>query len=429
MLDDDRCYDELPTEYLRNVVKSVLQNEGLDSKLVKITATPILASLWISSVFKVKAEDQKKSFHLFIKCLPLDMTRRKQMDSDMFFGNEVMFYNRVVTVFHKFEMETLPHVQRPFLIAPHCYRAETDGENDVIILEDMTSKGFVVLNRLRVLGVPELFLVMRKLGRFHGLSLAMKTLDPEGFHEARQCVNETVYCKYYMDKIARDVIEYAFEDAIKEAEKHFSEDSPYLVKLQKFSKGVAHRMVAISYGDPNNEPYNVITHGDMWVSNFMFHYSPSTAINKSPDEMCFIDFQQARYSSPGTDLGRLLFVSTDKSTRDAHREDLLRCYHDSVSDTVREFGCDPEKVFPFCAVEQQLKKSAAHFVGNVLTNLPHALQEGEGTDNDLSFDGDGSDELLKPFLLAYHLKTPECRRRILEVIEDVVEYGYMDCIL
>ncbi|KAJ4445910.1 hypothetical protein ANN_12596 [Periplaneta americana] len=425
MLDHGRCYDELPTEYLRNIVKTILQEERLDSETVNIKITRILASLWVSSVFAVKAEGPKKSVNLFIKCFPLDSRRRKQLDSDIFFKNEVMFYNRVVTAFHKFQMEKLPHVQRPFLIAPHCYRAETDGENDVIILENMTSKGFVVLHRLRILGVPELFLVMRKLGRFHGLSLAMKTLDPEGFQEVRLCLNETVYTKYYMDKVSRGIIEYAFEDTIKEAKIHFSEDSPYVVKLQRFSEGVADRMVAISYGDPNNEPYNVITHGDMWVNNFMFHY-PSSTVNKEPDEMCFLDFQQARYTSPGTDLGRLLFVSTDKSTRDAHRQDLLRCYHESVSDTVREFGCDAEKVFPFCAVEQQLKKSAAHFIGNVLGNLPHALQEGEGTDNDLVYDGDGSDETLKPLKLPYHRKTPECRRRILEVIQDVVEYGYMD---
>ncbi|KAJ4445907.1 hypothetical protein ANN_12593 [Periplaneta americana] len=400
MFDHGGCYDELPTEYLRNVVKTVLHEEGLDSETAKIKISRILASLWVSSVFILKAEGPKKSVNLFIKCFPLDSRRHKQLDSDIFFKNEVMFYNRVVTAFHKFQIEKLPHVQRPFLIAPHCYRAETDGENDVIILQDMTSKGFVMLNRLRILGVPELFLVMRKLGRFHGLSLAMKTLDPERFKEVRLCLKETVYTKYYMDKLAREIIEYAFEDTIKEAKKHFSEDSPYVVKLQRFSEGVVDRMAAISYGAPNNEPYNVITHGDMWVNNFMFHY-PSSTVKKDPDEMY-------------------------KSTRDAHRQDLLRCYHESVSDTVKDFGCDAEKVFPFCTVEQQLKTSAAHFVGNVLCNLPHALQEGEGTDKDLFYDGDGSDETLKPLKLPFHRKTPECHRRILELVQDVVEYGYMD---
>ncbi|KAJ4445908.1 hypothetical protein ANN_12594 [Periplaneta americana] len=276
MLDHGGCYDELPTEYLRNVVKTVLQEGELGYEIVKIKITRIFASLLISTVFKVKAEGPKKSVNLFIKCFPLDFIRRKQFHSDIFFRNEVMFYNEVVTAFHKFQMDKLSHVQRPFLIAPPCYRAETDGRNDVIILEDMTSKGFVVLNHLKILGVPELFMVMRKLGRFHGLSLAMKTLDPEIFNEARLSLNETVYSKCYVDKLAREIIEYIFEDTIKEAKKHFSEDSPYLVKLQRFSEGVADRMVAISYGAPNNEPYNVITHGDMWVNNFMFHYtSPS----------------------------------------------------------------------------------------------------------------------------------------------------------
>ncbi|XP_069694810.1 uncharacterized protein [Periplaneta americana] len=399
----------------------------MDSEAVKVTVTRILASLWVSSVFKVKAEGPTKSVNLFIKCLPLDLTRRKQMVSEIFFRNEVMFYNRVVTAFQKFQKEKLPHVQRPFLTVPNCYRAETDGENDVIILEDMTSKGFVVLNRLEILGLPELFLVLRKLGRFHGLSLAMKTLDPEGFHEVRLCLNETAFSKPILDKISRNIVLYAFEDGIKEAKERFSEDSPYVIKLQRFSEGVVDRITAISYGDPNNEPYNVITHGDMWVSNFMFQYSSPT-VNKSPDEMCFLDFQQARYTSPGTDVGRLLFVSTDKSTRDAHRQDLLRCYHDSVSDTVREFGCDPDKLFPFWAVEQQLKNSGAHFVGSVLFNLPHALNECEGSDNDMAFDYVQTDKIPKSLQLPYLTKTPACRKRILEAIQDVVDYGYLDCV-
>ncbi|KAJ4445909.1 hypothetical protein ANN_12595 [Periplaneta americana] len=105
---------------------------------------------------------------------------------------------------------------------------------------------------------------------------------------------------------------------------------------------------------------------------------------------------------------------------------MLRCYHESVSDTVKKFGCNAEKVFPFCAVEQQLKNSAAHFIGNVLGTLPLLLQEAEGTHNDVVYDDDGSDETLKPLKHIFHRKTPECRRRILEVIQDVVEYGYMD---
>ncbi|KAJ4445914.1 hypothetical protein ANN_12600 [Periplaneta americana] len=88
-------------------------------------------------------------------------------------------------------------------------------------------------------------------------------------------------------------------------------------------------MAAISYGDPNNEPYNIIVHGDMWVSNFMFHY-PSQTANGSPDEMCFLDFQHCRYTSPGADL------EDCSSRRQTNQLGMLiakiffRSYHDSV---------------------------------------------------------------------------------------------------
>jgi hypothetical protein len=48
-------------------------------------------------------------------------------------------------------------------------------------MEDLRSAGFVVLSRLKVMGLHELLLVKKELGRFHALSLAMKNHDPERF--------------------------------------------------------------------------------------------------------------------------------------------------------------------------------------------------------------------------------------------------------
>lgn len=69
-----------------------------------------------------------------------------------------------------------------------------------------------------------------------------------------------------------------------------------------------------------------------------------------------MDFQIARYCSPVLDLHYNLFTGTDKVFREAHYEDLLKIYHESVSQTIRKLGSDPEKLFSYDDFQRELRK-------------------------------------------------------------------------
>lgn len=69
-----------------------------------------------------------------------------------------------------------------------------------------------------------------------------------------------------------------------------------------------------------------------------------------------LDYQIARYVSPVIDLVYFIFASTDKPFRDAHYKELLKIYHSTLSKLLERLGENPEVVFPFEALEKQLKK-------------------------------------------------------------------------
>jgi hypothetical protein len=62
-----------------------------------------------------------------------------------------------------------------------CLYALADGENDFIVLEDLSPTGYVTADRTNGLDLDHCIAALQTLGRFHALSFAMKDQDPEGF--------------------------------------------------------------------------------------------------------------------------------------------------------------------------------------------------------------------------------------------------------
>lgn len=72
-------------------------------------------------------------------------------------------------------------------------------------------------------------------------------------------------------------------------------------------------------------------------------------------ELRFVDWQITRYSSPATDLLYNLFTSTDKRSREKDFGQLIRTYHNQLSQNIRKLGSDPEVLFPFETLKNELK--------------------------------------------------------------------------
>lgn len=69
-----------------------------------------------------------------------------------------------------------------------------------------------------------------------------------------------------------------------------------------------------------------------------------------------VDWQISRYCSPALDLIYNIFGATDKKFRDQHYEELLEAYYASLSGIVRRLGSNPDKLFTFNDLKDELRK-------------------------------------------------------------------------
>jgi hypothetical protein len=111
--------------------------------------------------------------------------------------------------------------------------------------------------------------------------------------------------------------------------------------------------------------------------------------------------------------------------RKSHGDELLQGYYRSSSEFLVQLGCEPEHLFPFSALENQLSKYSLFNLGMAFI-LPYWLDQGDGSDGYLVV-GDGGDSSAGAALMKgpYCRMSDECFQRIVDVIEESVDFGYV----
>lgn len=90
----------------------------------------------------------------------------------------------------------------------------------------------------------------------------------------------------------------------------------YAGKLRALADVMLDRIAEVVSRDDN--AFNVLIHGDLWVNNMLFRYSGA------PDELRFIDFQCLHFSSPAIDLQYFFNTSSCADVRANHLDSLMK---------------------------------------------------------------------------------------------------------
>lgn len=132
-----------------------------------------------------------------------------------------------------------------------------------------------------------------------------------------------------------------------------------------------------------------------------------------------------RYVSPGVDLVYNLFTSTDSTLRDLEFDNLLNIYYESLSNMVRLLGSDPDELFTFKNLQDELKTCGIY----ALITGPMVIQISLATSSEMTnlnevfdktVDG-GTIELTSEL----NKEAKNCyEQRLSEMIEDVLKRGY-----
>lgn len=109
--------------------------------------------------------------------------------------------------------------------------------------------------------------------------------------------------------------------------------------------------------------------------------------------------------------------------RDEHYENFLRHYHSSLSDIVTKLGSDPEKLFNFANLKQQMKRCGKY----AFLNTPFMVQimlvdpKDVPSIDEISTDADNGTVSIVPAFNSD--KQLVYKKRIQDVMNDLVESG------
>lgn len=144
------------------------------------------------------------------------------------------------------------------------------------------------------------------------------------------------------------------------------------------------------------------------------------------ESVCLVDWQVARYCSPAMDLQCNIFACTDKTLRDEHFTKLLETYYSSLSQIVRRLGSDPEQLFTFDDLLQEMRRCGEYglLIGTLSARFTTAKVENI-RDIDEYSDAIASGEDIDLFSMFDDETLAVYSKRVNDIVGDLDAYGYL----
>lgn len=362
-----------PPDYVKKQLNIFLREKNLlNGKLEFSNASKVgdnfLGTLYRTKIVTVENNGENEELHLVVKCFPTDERLQGFSKIDDMFLNEIAFYEERLPLFIK----ALGEFNLTLRGVPFYYKGCKTPKNELLILEDLKPQGFV-LKETKLLDYQHAILVAGQLGKFHACSFALRDKKPEEFEKFRKIKEPLFYGTYcYAQQI--DMITNVALEALKNEAEH------YIEKMKELKKNMK-EIIEYACDGKNAEPYATLNHGDLWTLNMLFKYNEK----HEPEDIRFLDFQLNRFGSPAMDILYTFFTCLTEEVRAKHYDELLQHYHESLSEMLAKLNCDVEKLFPFEALSEQLKRFGGFGAFVLLIDL-HIVTAQEGDNPQTLYD-------------------------------------------
>ncbi|KAF5285446.1 hypothetical protein FQR65_LT02286 [Abscondita terminalis] len=332
----------------------------------------------------VEGEDEQgkkilKSF--IIKSASRDEGFRKLFLSVSTFNREIYVYTRVLHEFNVLQKQR--NVKKYFVSYPKYYDSSMENLNEAIILEDMKKQGFQLWSRQKLLNFDHCVVILREYAKLHALSFAARLHNPNQFNEFAKNTQDAFHSAIQREhpqngywRQGKNVL--LIIDPLKEKSLY--------EKFKKFHKNM-NDVIQNLLGIDLTDAHGVITHGDGWITNFLFKYDVKPA---TPVDVCILDWQLSHFGSPALDIAQLLFTCTEKELRDKYYTTFIEEYYDAFSIFLAEMGGNAQDQFSFVTLQEHLKKYSVYGLYTAILCLLTLNSDGSEIPdkNDISKPGD-----------------------------------------
>ncbi|XP_063630394.1 uncharacterized protein LOC134801725 [Cydia splendana] len=286
---------------------------------------------YIANLFRVTikdTEDETNSVNVIVKTLI--NTARQETFSELH-KREVKVYKKVLPMFKRIQ-EVINDDDR--VIFPDCLLSSIEEEQEILILEDMQDKGFVMSDKVakfESLTFDEIESILKELAKFHALSLICEKTEPKEFQKLQKKFKDLMFDNRFLNKSnLRKYFVDSFDMSLKVIED---------IELKKLLEQIGTRLIDLLRLYTSPKKFNVLCHGDCWVNNVLFKKT------ENGDRLCFLDFQALRYANPATDVLHFLFLCTNSNFRSQHLENLLDAYYESFQAFSNLFNVDASLIY------------------------------------------------------------------------------------
>ncbi|XP_058791784.1 uncharacterized protein LOC131664585 [Phymastichus coffea] len=368
--------EKIDIKSLEPLLKRTLDDDTL--KVIDYEATSLLpagenyCSVLIKLDVKLRRNDTEKMCH-FVAKTP-SPKEKSIVDWSLIFKKELFMYTEIHPLYRELEKEAgikednLINAWPRYIGHRNSLKNGTEiNEDSVMLMENITTQGFYNMDRKKGLDVHHASKALTVLARYHALGIVMKQRRPTFAYKAVEQSQIIGLALEFLDQGYDSIFETIVK--IPFLQKHLS-----IIKLS-FEHA---RKGKILMTTPS-EPWALISHGDFWMNNILFHKDEDGNI----DDVKFVDFQMYRYTSPLTDLVYFLNGSLDLITQTDHFRELIDLYYNNFIETLDRMSCD---TLPFAreSFERELKKQAIDYLPLCVLAAKMIVFEVDGIDNNKS---------------------------------------------
>jgi hypothetical protein len=208
-----------------------------------------------------------EKYNLVLKCSKNIEMLREKMSMKNIFINEICFYNTTFPTFIRFQNER--GVEQPFDSVPKCYGTFIGNNKEIIVLENLKKSGYALWDKKIPMTRKHINMVVKAYGKFHAISVAMKDQEPEKYQQLidsfKTFSENGINVKRLFGK--------TLEEVYNLLKGELNEDI-----LDKWGNFKGNLESGLEEVRENFSGLQVITHGDCWNNNFMFHIDVSNQL-------------------------------------------------------------------------------------------------------------------------------------------------------
>ncbi|XP_053970388.1 uncharacterized protein LOC128872084 isoform X1 [Hylaeus volcanicus] len=407
-----KCFTE---ETLKEILCIVHKGETANVSNWEFDEANAKGDNYLSTVNKIKVtgnvDGKETQVSLVVKSLPTNIGRRNTYRSVEFFRNETQFYTKMIPKFQEFLKDK---GQENLLCIPRHIASCMDGENDYIAMEDVTLLGFKPLARQDCIDGDKCAMILRAMGKFHGISFAYKDQEKD-FTKLVESLHETYFSDENWNWYKRFFK--TITDITQNALATEYPDSTAEKRYESYRFGSLYHKAA-EFCKRTHQPTSVISHGDCWAPNFLSR-------EPNGNEILMLDFQLTRCSSPILDISTCIYACTDKTVWDEQFHKLLKIYYDELCNTITLLGSNPENLYSWNTFMSEVKEQFGFGAIFAMEIIPLSLlDESDTFDLDAIIKDDNAVDIADVWTIS-NIKSQSGRLRLANVFVHAIQNEFL----